>query len=339
MTSFSVETVDGIGNTGRYPSIAVEGTDTIHIGYMDWTNGMLKYALRESGSSWSTEEVDNVGTVNLIDTSLGVDSNSKVHISHYSQSDGIYYSTNVGGGWQQTFVGDMGSSRLAVDNQDNIHLGLTNNKDDTITISYATNKSGGWVTTTIATWDAALEGGACAIAVAGSNEVHMVYCDGTSLTYSQISDGGASSEEAQSVNEVRYNPGMALDSNNKPHLVYFDDGYIKYTNRVSDDWLIPANIFTPEDGGMAPAMAIDSNDKIHVCFSTAGDAGGGTDIKYATNREGDWGYATVATMVTGEGLDFSNPDLLPSIAVDSNNQAHISFYDLDNQDLKYAVEE
>jgi len=53
------------------------------------------------------------------------------------------------------------------------------------------------------------------------------------------------------------------------------------------------------------------------------------DLKYATNAGGSWAYYTLDSI--------GDVGYYISIAVDSNNQAHISYYDIMNGDLKYAT--
>ena len=66
-----IEVVDGAGNVGEYPSLALTDQDRPHISYYDADNGDLKYA-HHDGSDWHILTVDAPGDVGR-HTSLALD--------------------------------------------------------------------------------------------------------------------------------------------------------------------------------------------------------------------------------------------------------------------------
>jgi hypothetical protein len=71
---------------------------------------------------------------------------------------------------------------------------------------------------------------------------------------------------------------------------------------------------------------VDSNKRVHISYL---DFANGGDLEYATNVSGSW---VIQTVDSDGDVGWYN-----SIAVDSNNKAHISYYDGTNFDLKYAT--
>ena len=82
--------------------------------------------------------------------------------------------------------------------------------------------------------------------------------------------------------------------------------------------------------GYYTSIAIDSNDAVHISYYDTTNV----DLKYATCSSGctsasNWDNVSVDT--TGDVGRYS------SIAIDSNDAVHISYYDATNDDLKYIV--
>ena len=117
---------------------------------------------------------------------------------------------------------------------------------------------------------------------------------------------------------VGYYSSIALDSNNKVHISYYDqdstDGSnydLKYITNESGSWVI-TTVDSSGTVGYYTSIAIDSNNKVHISYYDNTNA----DVKYATNASGSW----VTTTVDSTGG-------YTSIAIDSNNKVHISYFD------------
>ena len=82
-------TVDSAGDVGEYSSLFADPSGIVHIGYHDYTNGTLKYAVSNSSNvtdGWVVDTVDSSsGDVGSY-ASLTVDSTGDIHISYY---DGV----------------------------------------------------------------------------------------------------------------------------------------------------------------------------------------------------------------------------------------------------------
>lgn len=101
-----------------YPSIAVDSSTKVHIGYTGLSG--LQYATNISGS-WITSTVDSGGGGY---TSIAVDSNNKAHISYrttYVSNNILKYATNTSGTWVITTLDNSeGTSTMAVDSNNKI---------------------------------------------------------------------------------------------------------------------------------------------------------------------------------------------------------------------------
>jgi hypothetical protein len=131
-SSWTISTIDSVGNVGSRTSIAIDSNDAVHISYHDVTNGDLKYATDQTGS-WANTTVDSVGTVGKY-TSIAIDSNDVVHISYYDATNkDLKYASNMQSSIQtgvgnvirfidrDTKVGHEGTS-IAVDSNGDVHI-------------------------------------------------------------------------------------------------------------------------------------------------------------------------------------------------------------------------
>jgi hypothetical protein len=118
---------------------------------------------------------------------------------------------------------------------------------------------------------------------------------------------------------------IVLDSNNRPHISYFDDtnGDLKYAKWTGSSWSIET-VDSSGDVGYDTSIALDSNNRPHISyFDWIND-----DLKYAKWTGSSWSKETVDS--SGDVGGYT------SIVLDSNNRPHISYYDFTNGDLKYA---
>jgi len=202
-----------------------------------------------------------------------------------------------------------------------------------------------------------------AIAVDSSDQVHVVWYDGTDgdwgadyeiwyATYTAatgwsnatlISDGYDSSY--WNVGNS-YHPVIATDSNDKVYVVWYDytygmwgtDGEILYaTYTTATGWsnatLISdgySGVYWNDDNSFYPTIAIDSNNAVHVAWrdDTNGVWGTDTEIMYAkyTTATG-WSNATVISDGYNGSYWNDGSSYDPAIAVDSSDNVHIVWED------------
>jgi hypothetical protein len=333
----------GTGIRGLETSVAVDSNNKVHIAYLDYTNDILMYATN-AGGSWSTSIVDNSVAVDWL-FSMALDSNNKAHIAYNDINEDFWYATNVTGSWVRTSL-DPGtavySSSITVDNNDKVHISYYNTSPNW-NLKYATNETGSWVYSTI---DSGVDMGKfSSIATDSNNKVHISYKDsiGNNLWYATnagvIAGSGNCSASADfdcatvdSGGDVTDESSLVVDSNDKVHIVFYhwtpED--LMYATNVTGAWVISPIDVGADEVGWENSLAIDSNDKLHVSYYDWTNG----DLKYATDSTGSWEVYLVDTHEAGETDDRGSAN---SIAVDSYNHVHMSYFDDTNDDLRYVT--
>ena len=235
------------------------------------------------------------------------------------------------------------------------------------------------VTWIVQTVDAALHVGEyCSMKIDSNNHIHIAYYDDywKDLKYALSSDGGSTwsigpvdTGFGQSVGKFC---SLALDSNNRPHISYFDETntYLRYARWNGTNWEIAA---MAANAGGPTSIAIDSKDNPHISYfdynfanlkyvhwtgvswlyqavenhSSTGTIGFGSAIALDSNDQPSIAYRSTSPdqlkFASFNGTSWNievvddGPVLDPSIAIDDYDVPHISYYDMDSKNLMYAV--
>jgi len=121
--NWDVVTVDSVGDVGKYPSLAFDGTNQPHISYAE-TDGGLRYARRVS-QVWTTETIldeFNVGDYSSLALTSG---NLPVISFHDENNDAMRLALFDGANWAIETVDDERAGqygRLALDDNDTPHF-------------------------------------------------------------------------------------------------------------------------------------------------------------------------------------------------------------------------
>jgi len=124
--------------------------------------------------------------------------------------------------------------------------------------------------------------------------------------------------------EAGYEASIALDSNNYPHIAYYDsyNYWLKYAYYDGKKWNIDNIDCLDVWGGIS--LALDSNNHPHISYVGRWN----DDLRYAYFDGNKWNI---------EAIDRdSKVGVFTSIAVDSKDRPHISYYEIYTDDLKYA---
>jgi hypothetical protein len=179
------------------------------------------------------------------------------------------------------------------------------------------------------------------IAIDSNNNIHISYYDdypNYNLKYATCSFNCTTPFNwtfitvDSSIDDVGWYTSIAVDSTDNVCISYYDytNTALKYITKVSGSWSIPEIVDNLGDVGWYTSITIDSLDIIHISYYDNTTY----DLKYATcssncTNQNNWSIEVVDS--AGDVGEYS------SIAIDSNDNVHISYYDSDNGNLKYAT--
>jgi hypothetical protein len=330
---WSIERVDEAHDVGMDTSIALDSNNYPRISYYDSTYYDLKYA-RWTGIAWQIQTVDSTGGVGRY-SSIAVDSSNRPHISYYDASNtALKYACDKNGDGDFSDTGEVVTvdsaggqyTSIALDSSGYPHISYY-----TGDLKYARWTGSSWLTEIVDS--SGTVGGYTSIALDSGGNPHISYYDLTNkdLKYAARIAGSWAVQTVDGDGDVGEYTSLALDSSGYPRITYYDvtNQRLKYARWTGTAWSIQT--VDPSTGvGEYSSMALDSGNRPHVSYydSTNGD------LKYACDRNNDGDFLDSDEIIT---LDCSGIiGRYTSIAMDTSNRPHISYYDGSNHDLKYA---
>jgi hypothetical protein len=321
VTDGSIRTAGGVSIAkDLWVGEGIQEKSQITIGDGKITFGQYNADLISSFSPSTVDATDDVGKY----TGIAIDSLDKVHISYMDDtSDDLKYTTNASGSFVDEVVDSGGSvgrhSRLDTDSSDTVHIAYYDSTNTALKYAYGTASS--W---TISTLDNTGDVGTFLdIIVDSSDEKHIAYYGDGSLKYT-TSGTAFTLETLDSADPETI--GLDTDSSNTVHISYRDtSGNLKYAFGT-------AGSFTTQvldTGDFANSrLDVDSNDNVHIVYrDTASDI-----LKYATNLSGAFEIFTVDSFALSGIIPFWT-----DLVVDDLGLVHITYYDANNTELKYAL--
>ena len=319
-------TIDSVAGA-TYASIVMDSNLGLHVAYYDTGNETLKYAVK-TGDSWSVNTVDTKVDATGV-CSIDLDSNNKVHLAYMSATSRLMYVTSSASKWTLSTVespGNIGAdSTISVDRYGTVRIAYFD--DTNKALKLATNSGTTWNTIAVDNTSSGVVGFVPSMTVGSNGYIYISYYDiGIhALKYASYINGNWLISTLDQTNNVGTTSSIAVDPNGTVHISYFDrsSGNLKYATNPNGSWNImavdPSN--NVKDGS---AIILDSRGKVHIAYNTAGG------LKIATNQGGSWTISTVdAESGTGGAC--------VSMVVAKGNTLHISYYDSNINQLKYAV--
>jgi hypothetical protein len=289
------------------------------------------YAFK-NGSTWITVTVDSEGYVGKY-SSIALDSDGTPHISYMEELDGgLKYAKWSGDSWIIQVVDaahDVGMpSSIALDKTGNPHISYFDlAKGD---LKYAKWNGSAWDIQTVDS--SGYVGSDNSIALDSLGRPHISYRAGEpGYSFLKYAYWNSSSWDIGTVEsgDVVSDTSIALDSQDSPHISYYDlsSGHLKYVEKSGSGW----SIQTVDSNGKVGAydsLALDSNDNPHINYCDMTDGLFNYVLKYAQKVGSSWETQTVDA-----GGDVGK---YTSLAIDSQNNPHISYYNETGAYLKYA---
>lgn len=345
------EIVDAPGSVGQATSLALDKNNNPHILYYDYYVNSWKYAYKNNGI-WYTETFDNATSdYNKISpNSIALDSSGNPYII-YPSPEGLKYAYKKNGKWYKEIVDSNGGtySSIALDSKGNPHISYVLNG----AVYYRFRSDWGW-SGAIAVDSDSNSKYFTSIRVDKQDNAHIAYLKGgTGVIYASQGGIGFHSETAYSGGQVicplSRCLSLALDSSGNPHITFWDiessGTYFVYINKDTA-WhyqVLDPPLVSDNSVGYYNSIAVDSQGNPHICYwCEYGDAGnfGETSLRYLTqNSSGNWTTPTIVDTITTQ-LSSTGPyygiiGKYCSIALDSNGNPCISYYDGVNGNLMY----
>jgi len=270
------------------PDIAVGPNNHIHVVWRDRTSANWEICYKRStdgGATWITKRL-SFNTGDSVFPIIAVDSKNYIHVVWYDNSPGnwdLYYKRSEDGGatWttkRLTYNPD-GSYKpaIAIDSNDHIHLVWYDETPGNSEIFYKKSTNGGttWTTKRL-TYNFGYSEDP-AIAVDSNNHIHLVWYEDTpgnwEIYYKKSTDGGTTwTTRRLTYNpDGSYKPAIAVDSNNHPHVVWFDHtpgNYEIYYKNSLDGGATWTTERLTYNSGMSedPDVSTDSDNHVYIVW-------------------------------------------------------------------------
>lgn len=340
-TGWSIEVVDDLGDVGKHTSLAVDSEHRPHISYYDETNSHLMYAYHD-GSFWEIvlpDISDDVGEY----TSITLDSNERPIISYYDRGETrLKIARKYPASWIPDVMdsaGDVGKyTSIAMDQFDEVHISYHDETNHRLKY-YSTSVS--WLRQSIQRDEMLsypLYGAARdKYRAAGfphidgeDGQVHLVFQEMITpkgdLKYAQWNGTEWRTETVDDEEIVGWHSSMVLDSNDNPHICYFDqtNTALKYATWSGTGWLVE---LVDDDGdvGRECSIDVDSKDQPHVTYM---DVMKGA-LKYSRRLGGSWNIGIVGDVAPAAGW-------YNSLVLDGNDRPHVVYFSWANFAVKYT---
>lgn len=303
--------------------------DSPQISYFDPNTHALELMDTGGQNAWKIQSIDqgqlDVGQY----TSLALDKNGRPHISYYSPTNhSLRYAYKPGTTWNAGFVTDQNNpdpigirwdTSLAVDSTNHPFIAY---EDGSLGLSKLQNGLWSSETVDLVTGPEA-EAEVVSLALDKSDKAHIAYYfygrpGQWGLEYAEQSGSAWNKHVIDGNGGYGFSPALAMDGFEDPRIVYPGDSGLKYATRTLGVW----SVQTIGGYWKYPSLAIDSLNRSQISFTDAQD-----HLSYGRLDGSTWTIVTVDS--SGEGR-------YSSIALDKNNNPHISYYDPVNGDLKYA---
>jgi PKD repeat protein len=374
-TTWNLDVVDPDAYAGGRTSLAIDANDNPHIGYADQLTHRLKYATKGKGIvsyDWDFDDGSPHGTgvkpthryniagiynvtLTVTDALGATDADNCIITVLQSgqppvadagsdqtvdEGDTVYFdgsgSYDPDGGWEWTTVDSVGGvgrfNSIDLDSGDKPHVSYYRGSGQDL--KYAKWNGIAWINETVdSTGDV---GKYSSLALDSGDYPHISYQDHLNgdLKYAKWN---GSAWQIRIVDNEHQSTGrytaIAIDSNDFPHISYIAEHkgvrILRYARWDGMVWRPETVVPGPWASGHT-SIAIDSKDRPHISYYDGRSVGG---LMYAKWDGTTWNIEMVEQSYPGSLLLVGAWN---SIAIDSNDNPHISYMDGKNESVKYA---
>lgn len=347
LEGWEIELVDSIAGAeaGVYNMLAYDADSGIHIAYVVLQNNIysLKYAYKPYNGNWTTTEVENPISSDVID--ISVDNQKNVFIAYRgyapvdNDNEGLYIAEkSITGSFNSILVDVLGETQnfsarypsIYADNNDIIHIAF---ERANYGMRYTTYSFQGMFTP-VEILDDNVSGSCSDIAVDSEGNKHIAHFNNEKVYYSfkgysdnswtvnQIATGDEGNDSYTGIN-------IATDPFDNLHIAYRHSSYdnnIHYLYKAagSNNWQEQSIGNAGGSNRIDRAMACDTLGNPHILY----DENYGLKI---ASKKGGW--SNEAIMGNSDYRCDANYD----IEIMDNNRTHVSFYCRTTGVLRYAT--
>ncbi len=339
------DTVDGTGIMGWFTSIAIDNGDDLHISYYNVTKGDLRYATRDhKATSWTLKTLDSTKTNNTNRgwyTSIAINPATEYPgVIYYDAGNGILkFMQRTKNGWTieqnvNYYSRDVGiDSSLAVTPAGVPYISYLDATAGNLKWARAVGHT--WYRDTVLTAPYAGFFSDIDVGPAPFHYPQIIFYDHSAadLMYGTWNSRKWSYADVDHTHSVGMYNALTVDSIGIPHMSYYDA-----TNEdlVYGVWSLSRNGWFTQTldiknvKGWYTDIAVSPSNSPFISYYD--QTNGALKLAYLSKL-----FAWTTREVDSIGLlEDEGVGLYTAIAVDSLGNPHIAYYDLTNQDLKYA---
>jgi hypothetical protein len=336
-TGWVTETVDTTGSLCFF-SLAVDSNDQPHISYRDFDNYRINYATY-TATGWISHTVE-VSAVNHpgYHTAIDLDDQERPHIVYNLENVGdLYHAYYDGNTWQREEIpgtddATAAACSLVAEEDGDLHAAIIEWVTEE-TLRYFYNDGTGWQAQVVEGWHGGV-GQYTSLELDGDDYPHVTYYDARPgyverLAYRyQDADGWHTDNPIFTPDDTGKYTSLVLDDQGRPYVSGYDldSGNLIWAWHTGFGWIEMTRLTFNVDDGWDTCIALDQDGDPYITFYDArfGDL-------YLMYRDGKENWLDTKLY----GTDSDNVGRYSSIAFDSQNTYHVSFYDASNDALRY----
>jgi len=337
-----IEVVDGGKGTqvGHSPSLAIDNAGSFHLGYIDTTRNVLRYAYRgKQEQHWDKMDLDtSVG----YSATLGLDSHGKPHFAYQGfYENGLHYAEWDGSAWHKQLIDPLSVAffmSIQLDKSDHPKISYYKrmNQDSSfaLQLKYAFFDGTSWYRETVDPREGT--GKFNSLALDGEGNPHIVYSNIVSydLEYAHW-DGTqwvhATPDTRKSSGGILGASGLAVDANGNVCFAYVEFAHhqLKFTYRNGNTWEseVIQSLSAKSDQIDRISMKFDRQNRLHIAYIDYSR----NELKYGLRTDHGWQLESV-----DPGTDSVTT---PSLALDPDGAPHIAYFDETSGSVKVAHRE
>lgn len=324
--TWSVEAADRRWDVGLDPSLALDSSGSVHIGFRDG-DGALHYA-RGAQDHWAVETADAAAQATTL--SLALERSGVPHLGYVTDEWAFRHAWRTSADWQTEAIGaaefSSGRFSLALDNHGNPRIAFT----DWFMVKYAFRTAQGWSTEVVSNFG---ERDVVSLALDASDTPVIAFRSGqdweTGKNYIMLARRTESGWSISRVDRAGWSSplSLALDPAGVAYIGYVGEGdTLRLAKQSESGWQIQIVDNGVNGYDTDVSLALDRAGFPHLTYGKRDWTSSGP-LQHARRTGDSWDITTVET----------DAGRYSSLAVDELGRPHIAYYDEVYHRLKYAV--